>query len=135
MEKVDRREELMEKNSSGFTDSRKSIDAERRKLSKMIEEYSNQIEALSNKQESFSEEMEANDLMDEMDKVLHQISTDLKALGVIKNSTNLSFKLSNSELIVNGKKVSPEVLNLLKSRYLVEMEGNFGIVYHWKGEV
>lgn len=135
MDKLDKKEEQIEKNSSSFTDNRQSIDAERRKLSKMIEERSKEIEKLSKKQEALSKEIESLDLMSEMDKVFRQISADLKSLGVIKSSTNLSFKLSNSELIVNGKKVSPEVFDLLKARYIVEMEGNFGFVYHWKGEV
>lgn len=135
LEKLDKKQEQIEKSSSSFTDSRTSIDAEMRKLAKMIEERSKEIEELSQKQEALSKEMEANNLMGEMDKVFRQISADLQSLGVIKNSANLSFKLSNSELIVNGKKVSAEVFELLKARYIVEMKGNFGFIYRWKGEV
>lgn len=135
LEKLDKREEQIEKNSSSFTDNHKNIDAERRKLSKMIEERSKEVEELSKKQEALRNEIESLDLMNEMDKVFRQISADLKSLSVIASSANLSFKLSNSELIVNGKKISPEVFDLLKARYIVEMEGDFGFVYNWKGEV
>lgn len=135
IEKLEKKHEQIEKNSSSFTDNRKNIDAEMRKLSKMIEERSRDIEKFSKKQEILSKEIESNNLMSEMDKVFRQISADLKSLGVIKNSANLSFKLSNSELIVNGKKVSAEVFELLKARYIVEMKGNFGFLYQWKGKV
>lgn len=135
MQKLDEKEEQMEKNSTNFAENQKSFNAERKKLSEMIKKHSEQIEELSEQQEILSKEMESLDLMKEIDKVLSQISADLKALGVIKSSSNVSFKLSNSELIVNGKKASPEVYDLLKSRYIVEMNGSFGFLYHWKGEV
>ncbi len=134
-EEIEKKKEQIDKNSLNFDDTRKNIDAQRRKLSKMIEERSKEIEILSKKQGSLVKEIESLNLMSEMDKIFRQITIDLKSLGVIKNSANLSFKLSNSELIVNGKKVSTEVYDLLKARYIVEMDGNFGFVYQWKGEV
>lgn len=135
MEKIDKREEQIEKGSSSFTDTPKTLDAERRKLAKMQQEYAKQIEELAKLQENLSNEQDSLKLEGEIDKVLLQICEDLKSLGVVKTSKNLSFKLSNTELIVNGNKVSPEVYQLLKDRYIVELNGEFGFLYHWKGDV
>lgn len=139
IEKLDRAEEKLDKdlerNSTSFADNKKSINAQQKRLSEIENELDEQIENLSKQQEKLSDEQESLNLMDELDKVLEQISADLKSLGVIKSSKNLSFKLSNVELIVNGKKVSPEVFELLKARYIVEMSGESGFLYRWKGNV
>lgn len=136
IEKLDREEEKLDKelknNSASFTDNRKSINAQQKRLSGIEKELSEQIENLSKQQETLSNEQESLNLMDELNKVLLQIGTDLKALGVIKNSNNLSFKLSNVELIVNGNRISPEVLELLKTRYIVESNGESGFLFRWK---
>ena len=132
IEKLDRD---LEKNSAGFADGRKSLKAQQKRLSAIEKELDDQIEDLSKQQEKLSDEQESLNLMDELDKVLLQIGSDLKSLGVIKNTNNLSFKLSNLGLIVNGKQVSPEVFELLKARYIVEFSGESGFLYRWKGDV
>lgn len=136
IEKLDREEEKLEKdlknNSTSFADNRKSINAQQKRLSAIEKELSEKIENLSKQQEKLSNEQESLNLMDEVNKVLFQIGTDLKSLGVIKNSNNLSFKLSNVELIVNGKRISPDVFDLLKARYIVELNGESGFIYRLK---
>lgn len=135
IEKLDKREAQLEKGASSFDDSRKSINAERKKLAKMQNEYAQQIEQFSDRQEAISKELESLNLMAEIDKVLLQICEDLKSIGVVKTSKGLSFKLNNSVLMVNGKQVSPEAHQLLKDKYIVDLNGEFGFLYHWKKDL
>ncbi len=139
IEKLDRAEEKLDRDSenkpANFDESRANATARQQKLAKMQKELDEQIENLSKQQETLSSEQESLNLLTELDKVLLRIREDLKSLGVIRNSNNLSFKLSNVELIVNGKKISPEVFELLKARYIVELSGESGFVFHWKGDI
>lgn len=139
IEKLDRAEEKLERNSekksASFAETRKSLNARQKRLSEIQKELNEQIEDLSKQQEKLSNEQESLKLIDELNRVLLQISADLKSLSVIKNSRNLSFKLSNVELIVNGKRVSPEVFELLKTRYIVELSGESGFLFRWKGDI
>lgn len=122
IEKLDREEEKFDreskKNSSSFAENRKNLNAQQKKLSAIKRKLSEQIESLSKQQEKLSDKQESLNLMDDLNKVLLQIGADLKSLGLVKNTNNLSFKLSNLELIVNGKKSSPEVFELLKANIL-----------------
>lgn len=139
IEKLDRAEEkldkALEKNTIGFAENRKSIRAQQKRLNEIQSEFAQQIEDLSKQQEKLSNEQESLKLMEDLNKVLRQIGVDLQSLGVIKNVNNLSFKLSNLELIVNGKKASPEVFAMLKARYIFELNNESGFLYRWKGNV
>ncbi len=127
IEKLDQAEEKLdqaeEKSATNFVENRKSLQSQQQKLSAVQKELDEQLENLSKQQEKLSTEQESLNLIAELDKVLLRIGADLKSLSVIKDRKNLSFKLSNVELIVDGKKVSPEVFELLKARYIVELGG------------
>jgi len=139
IEKLDKAEEKLDRDTqngaASFADNRKTIDAQRRRLEEIQKELETEIENLSKRQENLSREHESLKLSAELDKVLLKISEDMKSLGIIKTTKNLSFKLSNRELVVNGKQVSAEVFDLLKSRYIVETNGESGYLFRWKGDV
>jgi bla regulator protein BlaR1 len=136
IEKLDRAEEKLEKameeNSDEFAQERKNINAQQKKLAEMQRKQEKELEELSSQEEKLSNEQESLGLEHETDKILRQISEDLKLFGVIKNSTNLSFKLSNLELVVNGKKSSPEIFEKLKAKYIVDLGEESGFLFHWK---
>lgn len=54
----------------------------------------------------------------EADKTSGDIIKDLIKAGIIKNQNNLSYKLGNDELVVNGKKQPEDIHNKLKKKYL-----------------
>ena len=56
---------------------------------------------------------------------------DLINEGVIKDKTDLSYKLSHEELIVNGVKQPEQLFKKIKAKYL--KEPGVEIVYNWKG--
>lgn len=133
--KLEEIEKKIEKGANGFTDNRDNLQAQIDRLSEMQDELDGQIDELDQKRDPLDEEQDALGLYNEMEKVLDQITADLKSLGVAKNTANLSYKLSNRELIVNGQKVSAEVFELLKTRYLFETATESGYLLHWKGKV
>ncbi|MEQ1605375.1 MAG: hypothetical protein ABL999_10960 [Pyrinomonadaceae bacterium] len=135
MEKLDKFEQRLERSAAGFADDRKSLSDARRRIADTERGFSHELEGFARQQDRIGREQESLNLMEDLDKVLKQICTDLQALGVIKNTANLSFKLSNVELVVNGKRVSPEVLDLLKARYIIAEDGESGFLYRWKGEI
>ena len=134
--KLDEAEEKLEKTgekkSAEYKTERRNINAQQKKLSEMQREYEREIKVLSNQGEKLNDEQESLGLELEADKVLREIGEDLRSLGVIKSLTDLSFKLSNVELIVNGKKISPEVYEKLKARYIFDVRKESGFLYHWK---
>lgn len=139
IEALDQKEEKLskefERNSINFAENKKTIRAQQKRLNEIQSNLDQQIEELSDEQEKVSNEQESLNLMSETEKILQQISEDLQSLGVIKSSKNLSFKLSNIELILNGKKVTKDVFDLLKTKYIVELKSETGFLYRWKGKV
>lgn len=134
IQKLEQANEKMERNSSSFAQS-KSLDAEIKRLSGIDRDLEQQIESLSRSQEDLSKEQESLQLDKETDRVLARIIADLKALGAIKSTSNLRFKLSNTEFIINGKQASPEIYRLMKDRYIVETTNESGFLYRWKGKI
>jgi len=135
MEKLDKIEERLERSAAGFADDRKSLSDARKRIAGTERELSRELEDFAKRQDQIGKEHESLNLMADLDKVLKQIGTDLQALGVIKSTSNLSFKLSNVELIVNGRKASPEVYDLLKARYIITEGAESGFLYRWKGAI
>jgi bla regulator protein blaR1 len=125
-------EKAMEKNSASFAEDRKSIRAQQKRISEMQRGHEKELEMLSDQQEKLSNEQESLGLDQEIDKLLLRISEDLKSVGLIKTTTNLSFKLSNLELVVNGKKISAETYQKLKVKYVFDFSDESGFLYHWK---
>lgn len=134
IEKLEQANEKLERGSSSFAES-KSIDAKLNRLSEIERDLELQIESLSKSQETLSKEQESLQLDKETDRVLSRMIADLKALGAIKSSSNLRFKLSNTQFIINGKQASPEIYQLMKDRYVVETSGENGFLYRWKGKI
>jgi hypothetical protein len=136
MSKLDEAEEKLERkteNSSvSLAEEKRNINAQQKKLAEMQREHEEELKTFSAQQEKLSDEQESLGLEKETDKVLHQIREDLKSLGVIKNLNNLSFKLSNLELIVNGKKPSSEIYEKLKAKYIFDFGEESGFLYYWK---
>ncbi|MFT3746085.1 MAG: hypothetical protein QM785_17575 [Pyrinomonadaceae bacterium] len=135
MQKLDKIEERLDRGASGFADDRKSLSEARRRISSTERELSHELEGFARQQDAIGKQHESLNLMEDLDKVLKQIGTDLQSLGVVKTTSNLSFKLSNVELIVNGKTVSPEIFDLLKARYIVGESGESGFLFRWKGDI
>lgn len=135
MEKLDRLEQRLDRAATGFTDDRKSLSAARRRIADAERGFSRELNDFARQQDRIGKEHESVDLIGDLDKVLKQIGTDLQSLGAVNTTKNLSFKLSNVEMIVNGKNVSPEIFDLLKARYIVAETGEAGFVYRWKGKI
>lgn len=68
----------------------------------------------------------------ELNKILQIIISDLKTEGVFAGSENLSFKLSNRELIVNGKRQHDDVFQKMRSRYVPDVLFETGYYYRWE---
>ena len=136
MEKLEAAEEKLEKarekDSAELAQERRNINAQQKKLAEMQRKNEKEAEEFSTRQEKLSDEQESLGLEQEMDKILRRITEDLKSFGVIKNSTDLTFKLSNLELIVNGRKHSPEIFEKLKAKYIVDLGEESGFLYRWK---
>lgn len=137
-------EEMLEdeRDKSTRDNIRKSIDKKREKfhaLRREIEQQQAEIDAkreqidarakvVSARLEEFSTTADR-----EMDKVLDRIVTDLRTANVLAASGKVSFKLTNKELIVNGKSAPRDVFERLKQVYVGDdPRGTFGYLYNWK---
>lgn len=107
----------------------------RAKNSELRDSISAKRDALSLQRDKLSEKRDSLDTMKELDRVLNKIISDLKAEGIIKNSNKLSFKLSNREFIVNGKRLSAEIHQKLKAKYVIETAFEAGFLYRWKEKI
>jgi DNA repair exonuclease SbcCD ATPase subunit len=138
IQKLDQTEEKLDKLADKGSDvsfDRKSLNSQRRRLAEIQDEYAKELEVLSNQQEKISNEQDSLNLIREIDKILRQINEDLKSLDVVKSVNNNSFKLSSIELIVNNKKVSNDIYEQLKAKYIAEFNGESGYLYRWKEKV
>lgn len=135
MQKLDKIEERLDRGASGFADDRKSLSDARRRISSTERELSRELEVFARQQDAIGKQHESLNLMEDLDRVLKQIATDLQSLGVVKSTANISFKLSNVELIVNGERISPEAYDLLKAKYIIAEGGESGFLYRWKGDI
>lgn len=127
-------DKISEKNSSENTKNQNSLKDKVKKLRQEQKEFESKLTDLENSQEKFDEELETLNLHSELEKVLQQITKDLESIGVVKNRANLSFKLSNKELVVNGKKLTDDAFGILKMRYVFDTQYESGFVYRWKGK-
>ncbi len=138
-ERIDRAEEKLDKLSDerlvAVSKERENLRTQRERLNKLRENINRQREPIETRQSVINRELNSIDMISEMDKVLNQVIVDLKSVGVIKDPKNLSFKLSNRELIVNGRTVSTETFELLKTKYIAESTGETGFLYRWKPKI
>lgn len=136
MSKLDDAEEKLEKagarKSAGYEQELRDINAQQKKLGEMINEREQEIDGLSSREEDLNDKKEALGIEKEADRVLRRITEDMRELGLTKGASNLSFKLSNVELVVNGKKPSPEVFEKLKAKYIFDVGTESGFLYNWK---
>lgn len=107
----------------------------RDKTSKLRDTLSAKRDLLSSERDKLYEKREKYDNIDELDKVLDKIISDLKAEGIVKNSNNVSFKLSNKEFIVNGKGQSADFHQRMKSKYIADSPSETGFLYRWKEKI
>lgn len=131
----DRGERSTSRNSESFVDTKLRLREQQKKLDEIENELDQKMGVLSKQQERLSDEQESLGLEKYLDDVLKQIATDIKVLGAIKSTDKLSYKLSNRELIINGERASPEILELLKIKYILDRGGESGFIYRWKGEI
>ena len=82
---------------------------------------------LSRKENGISE-----DDLAQRGKVMQAILLDLKKENLVLNTRGLSFKLSNVELVVNGKKADAAIHQRLCAKYIPSVRGETGFMYHWK---
>jgi bla regulator protein blaR1 len=138
-QRIDKAEEKLDKFSderqADISKERENLRTQRERLNKLRESIHNQREPVETRQSVIERELNSIDMIREMDKILDQVIVDLKSVGVIKDSKNLSFKLSNRELVVNGKRISTETFELLKTKYIAESTGETGFLYRWKPEI
>ncbi len=152
-EDIDRQEHEIDKISDRLDKTHEKLDqleenrsvdlsAEKENISKLQERTSELRQSISVQREKFlserekvSSKREKIDNLDELDKVFSKIISDLKAEGIVKNEKNLSFKLSNRQLIVNGKIQSDEIFQKLKAKYVIESSYESGFLYRWKEKI
>jgi bla regulator protein blaR1 len=115
------------------------LSAEKKNLANLRYEISAQRKLLIKKRAELSaehyqlmEELNKFRLENEIGKMLENIIGDLQKEGIITDLQNVSFKLSNRELIVNGKRQSPELFQRLKTRYVIDSPNEVGFHYRWK---
>ncbi len=68
----------------------------------------------------------------EFEKMQEELINDLMQAGTIQNKTNLSYKLSREELIVNGIKQPDALHQKLREKYLKET--GVELFYNWEGK-
>ena len=131
----DKIDEMQDRRAVDLSAERDNLSKLRDKTSKIRDSLSANRDELSAERDKLSEKRDTIDNIDELDKVLAKIISDLKAEGIIKNSNNLSFKLSNREFIVNGKRQSAEFHNKMKAKYVIETNYEAGFLYRWKERI
>jgi bla regulator protein blaR1 len=107
----------------------------RDKNAELRDSISAQRDELSLERDKLSEKRDKIDNMDLLDKVLNKIVSDSKAAGIVGNSKSISFKLSNKEFIVNGKRQSDELYQKMKAKYVIESKYETGFLYRWKEKI
>ncbi|MCE6987754.1 M56 family metallopeptidase [Dyadobacter sp. CY323] len=65
------------------------------------------------------------------EKMQNDLINDLKEAGIITGTTNLSYRLTQDELVVNGQKVSAALHQKIKARYIQDRAVE--MVYNYKG--
>jgi hypothetical protein len=131
----DKLNDLEENRQVNLSAERDNLSKLRDKTSKLRDSLSAKRDALSAKRNALSEKRDKIDNIDEPDKVLNKIIGDLKAEGIIQSSKNVSFKLSNREFIVNGKRQPAEVHQKMKAKYVIETLYEAGFLYRWKEKI
>ncbi|WP_353720547.1 hypothetical protein [Dyadobacter sp. 676] len=67
-------------------------------------------------------------------KKQEQIIEELSSAGLVKDKNDLSFKLTDDELIVNGEKQPADLHQKLKAKYLKSDAGKgFEMYYNYNG--
>lgn len=68
-------------------------------------------------------------------KIQEEIISELSSAGLAKDKENLSYKLSNDELIVNGAKQSADLHQKLKAKYLKDLgDKKFELMYNYRNQ-
>ncbi|RIV25171.1 peptidase M56 BlaR1 [Fibrisoma montanum] len=68
----------------------------------------------------------------EYEKMQNGLITDLIQEGVIQSKENMSYRLNEDELVVNGQKQSDALHQKLKNKYLKESKGE--LFHNWQGK-
>lgn len=68
----------------------------------------------------------------EYEKMQEEFVNDLIQEGVIQSKSNLSYRLNQDELVVNGKKQPDALHQKLRAKYLKEL--GVEMFYHWQGK-
>lgn len=103
------------------------IEREQKELEARRKKVEAKYEVISNKWEEFGD-MQYR----EMEKVLDRILGELRAANLAPNSGKASFKLSNRELIVNGKSAPRDVFERMRMKFVGDdPRGTFGFLYKW----
>ncbi|HEV7380353.1 MAG TPA: M56 family metallopeptidase [Dyadobacter sp.] len=77
-----------------------------------------------------AERVKANKSRDEFEKLQQAFNAELKKDGIITSTDNLSYRLTDSEFVVNGVKQSSSVQSRYKLRFLHSKGSE--LVYNWK---
>ena len=121
--------EKMRKESEGLQKQAKEMRLDADKQREEAEKMRQQADGHRQKAEVMRKEAEK--MRAEYEKMQEELITELTNAGVINGRTNLSYKLSNDELIVNGKKQPDALHQRLKTKFL--KTSNVEMVYNWSG--
>ncbi|KQS26854.1 M56 family metallopeptidase [Dyadobacter sp. Leaf189] len=121
-----------EQNRTNAEQMRKQAEA-MREQAELFRKEAEKMRVQAGKSRAAAEVMrrEAEKTREEYEKKQASMIDDLLKMGVIKDTKNLSFLLSDSELIVNGVKQPAEIQKNISSKYLSEPGAE--MVYNYKG--
>ncbi|MCF0069056.1 M48 family metalloprotease [Dyadobacter sp. CY261] len=124
------------KHREAAEDMRKQADAMRLNAEKQRKEADNfRAEAEVHRKEAEVHRAHADKEREAYVKIQEGIINELSSAGLVKDKENLSYKLSNEDLIVNGEKQSADLHQKLKNKYLKDL-GNkkFELMYNYRNQ-
>lgn len=120
-----------EKQREAAEDMRRQADLMRKEAEKQREHASEQrVQAEGQRKQAEEMRREAEKQREVYLKKQQGVIEELAGAGLVKDKDNLSFKLSDDELIVNGEKQSAELHQKLKAKYLDNEAGKRSTMYY-----
>lgn len=120
-----------EKQREAAEDMRKQADLMRREAEKQREHAAEQrVQAEGQRKQAEEMRREAEKQREVYMKRQEAVIEELTGAGVVKDKDDLSFKLSDEELIVNGEKQPAELHQKLKAKYLNDGDDKKSTMYY-----
>ena len=120
-----------EKQREAAEDMRKQADLMRREAEKQREHAAEQrVQAEGQRKQAEEMRREAEKQREVYMKRQEAVIEELTGAGLVKDKDDLSFKLSDEELIVNGEKQPAELHQKLKAKYLNDGDDKKSTMYY-----